>query len=188
MCKGSGPGSTRAYVVREHGRHVWEDCLGEIAPELREGMDKPLPFAWYPIQGFDELFAGMFKHCCRSDPARADRFFRDVGRYIAEDNLNTIYRVVLSFAQSDHILGLLPRLWGNYFAGIDVQVKRPDPAVRFGTCDVKGLPLRYVGPAASGWIELAYSKVGCKNSRVIETGYQKGLIQSDALHYELRWS
>jgi hypothetical protein len=187
-CKGSAPASTRAYIVREFGLPTWEKALAEVSPACREGMDKPLAFAWYPLQGFDELFVGLFRHCCHEDPLRADRFFREVGRYIAEDNLNTIYKVVLALAQADHIVTLLPRLWGNYFAGIDVKVERPDPAVRRGTCTVRHLPFHYVGPAASGWIEFAYEKVGCPNAKVTERNFVKGVVQADPYVFDLRWT
>lgn len=187
-CKGSAPASTRVYIVKEYGLPVWEKVLREVSPEHREAMDKPLAFAWYPIEAFDQLFAGLFRHCCNEDPHRADRFFREVGRYIAEDNLNTIYKVVLALAQPDHILPLLPRLWANYFSGIEVKVERPDPTVRKGTCTVRHLPFRFVGPTASGWIELAFRKVGCPNARVTERRFLKGDLVADPFVFDVHWT
>ena len=188
QCKGSAPYSTRAWVIREYGKPTWEAILADIAPAHRTWMDSPLSFAWYPIEGFDQLFAAMFTHCVRGDARKADALFRAAGRHIADDNLSTIYKVVLAFAKPDHVISLLPRMWSTYFSGITIDVERPDPKLRAGVCRVRGLRLRYVGPAAAGWIEYAYEKVGCRDARVVEQGFSKGVIVSDDLHYDMRWS
>lgn len=188
MIKGTALSSTVAFIQKRWGAAVWQAVLADTPEALRVDLQKPLSFGWYQASLLDALFTGIAKHACGGVTEQYDRTFREVGAYIAEDNLGTVYKMVLAMAKPDHLFGLLPRLWTTYFDNIAVALNRPVATAKKGSCIVSGLPVSFVAPAACGWIVFAYRKVGCPDAVVSERGFALGKAKGDPLNFDVGWS
>lgn len=182
--KGAGVVSAKAWIHRELGAATWAACLAAMPPSIATVYEQPLAFNWLPGEGLDAMFRTVAEQS--GDRAKQDATLRAMGRYVAEDNLSTVYKMVLAVAKADHVFGLLPRLWLTYFKNIEVALMRGSG--KSGTCIVHHAPISFLGPAASGWIEFAYSKVGCADARVTEEAFESGKVKSDQLRFLVRWS
>jgi hypothetical protein len=122
------------------------------------------------------------------DKATLERFFRDMNRYVAENNLSTFYKAMLILMTPDRLFDILPRLWTTYFQGVEVTVTR-GPGAKRGTCRVHGVGHLIPGlaPGAVGWLELAFGKVGGRLSSY-EEGWRSGKDRVDPLVFHLDWS
>src|SRR5262249_1975886 len=118
------------------------------------------------------------------DAAQAEKTFRVLGRYVAEDNLTTIYKIVLAFAKPKHIMSMLPKFWQMYFGGIEVRSEATGPST--GVCYVTGLPFFAISPAACGWMELAYEKVG-GSAQITERAWTAGERASSVMTFDVTW-
>src|SRR4051812_16627266 len=57
------------------------------------------------------------------DPASFQRVMRSMGKYVADDHLNTLYKAFLRFCVSPNaVLDYQERIWPLYFRGIDAEV------------------------------------------------------------------
>jgi hypothetical protein len=109
-----------------------------------------------------------------------------MGRSIAEQNLNTIYKFMLKVLSPNRLISLLPNLWNIYFREIQVIITTAPEGGR-GTCTVKGLPVPYLSQAAVGWIEYGYERVGAKTRIVTERAWESQRIAADELIFDLTW-
>ncbi len=183
--KGTGTRGARDYIIKTFGDAAWRDILARVPETHRKDLAEPLPFAWYPIAGVDAMYRALFETCCKSDPATAERVLRELGVYVAADNLSTIYKIVLAMAKPAHLFGMLPRLWTTYFQNIEVQVERTGE--RKGVVTVRGLPIFGIGPIANGWTEFAYAKLGAKSSQSSERRWAAGDRASNEMTFDVSW-
>lgn len=190
MVKGTACKSTGDWIQRHYGAAAWQTILAALPDDSRRQMERPTAFSWYPLSLMDTVFAGVAVHCLKGETAKFDATFRKLGAYIAADNLGTIYKMVLAFAKPSQIYSMLPRLWTTYFDQISVSLDEPrlvDGRYE-GVCRVKGCDLSFVAPAAAGWIEFAYQRVGCQNAQVVERGFALGRDRSDSLAFDVSWT
>jgi hypothetical protein len=187
--KGSGLRSALAWFAIKEGEKAKEQLVATLPPEHRAHLSRAvLPSMWYPASLVGSMQQAMASHLGTRDRQVIDRYFREMTRHVAEDNLSTFYKALLVLMTPDRMFDILPQLWGMYYKGIEVSIARVPNAKR-GTCTVRGLGklVPFMGPIACGWLELAWSKVGGK-LRATEQGWQNGFDRIDPLVFDLDWS
>lgn len=164
------------------------------APPLalpRGGRDLRLPpgHRVVPVRHVDEVWTGLRNAAHPDDPKGFERNLRAMGRFIAEDNLSTVFRVILAFVGSpEQMVRSLPRLWGQYFEGVEVELDDSGLPEKRGNTVVRNLgDLHHVAPVACGWIDYGLTKVGAKRVQVWEERYREGATAADPLRFRLSW-
>lgn len=114
------------WIQRTQGKAVADQVLASLPDTERRAIVEALPSGWYRVSLLSELLSGYARVAGSHSPELESRF-RAMGAYVAETNLNTVYRVMLAFVNPNSLASQLPRLWGHYFQGLDVQVKRLSP-------------------------------------------------------------
>jgi hypothetical protein len=120
-----------------------------------------------------------------NDRPKTVEAMRRLGEYVAADNLSALYKVALAFTSPDGLLALMPRLWSNYFRG--VELTGVDKQNRSASYVVRHVGYYMLGAHAQGWMELAYRKVGSRHPEVKCAEIERGIDDAKDLHFSMRW-
>lgn len=168
--KGAGLKSTVAHVSRQIGPEAWALHLSRLPDDIRRACERPLASEWYELESLFSSWSALIDARHGGDPRAGEPSLRGVGRFVAEDNLGTVYRAFLLLAKADTIFAMLPRIWNTYFDGLDVAVYRDGDGI--GRCEVRGLgQLPWIAAVASGWIDFALRKAGADEAEVVERAW-----------------
>ena len=183
--KGAGILKWSTFVEERFGVGTMARLLASAPPELRALEPSIVASGWYPVAYPGHIFRRIADDLV---PERREQneLFEKLGRVVAEDNLSSIYRLLLTLMSPDKVLGMTPRLWTKYFDGITVTVS--PGAHRTGTVVVEGLQdLPYIAPIACGWLTLAYELCRAEFASVREQNWTSGRVASNRLVFEHRW-
>jgi hypothetical protein len=102
----------RAFVIREFGEPGWEQLVGTLRPADREVLGGlVLVGAWLPIGVWNRALE-TFLTANYSDPASN---MGRLAKFVADRDLNTLFRLVLKVGSPDFILGRTASLYNRYF-------------------------------------------------------------------------
>lgn len=116
------------WVQLGHGAAGVERLVRQSSPGVRDGIERGFAKAsWYPFEAFVELNETIDRLFGRGDLG----LVKLLGRYSADANLTTIYRLFFKVGSVQWILGRAVRLWGaHYDAGyFEVATRGPRAAV-----------------------------------------------------------
>lgn len=187
--KGTGYRASVTWMRGRCGGEKWRRVMETFTPRERAELDDILAGESYALDVPDKLYRGFARVCCGDDLACAREAFRELGGYIAEDDLSGgVYSAVLKLLRPGAVARFLPRQWELYFPGVRVteQVDMPNHHV---VNTVRGLGgLAYISPTACGWITRAFEMVGASDVVVEESEFDEGKVASDELHFDVTWS
>jgi hypothetical protein len=163
--KGSALASRILWVQLGHGEAGIQRMLPQCSPELRGVIEKGIEKArWYPFEQFIELNVVIDRLFGKGDLG----LIRELGRYGADANLTTIYRLFFKVGTPHWILGRAVRLWSaHYDSGyLEVLTRGPRAAVLrirgFATPDVVHCL------AVGGWCQRSVELSGGKSVQLTE--------------------
>ncbi len=126
--KGSALSSRVLWVQLGHGDAGRDRLLAACSPELRGNVERGIEKAkWYPFEQFVELNETIDRLFGDGDHG----LVRELGRYGADANLTTIYRLFYKMGTTHWILARAVRLWSaHYDSGyLEVLTRGPKTAV-----------------------------------------------------------
>ena len=114
--KGHAKGSTlvllRQFVLEEHGRAMWETVLSNLHEDDREVVGGlVISGGWYPVGAWNRALATFLFEAYTSP----DEGMRQVASYIADHDLNTVYKMVLKLGTPEFLMKRTGSLWSRYF-------------------------------------------------------------------------
>ena len=180
--KGSALSSRILWVQLEHGDAGWKRLLHQASPELRSAIEMGVNKAkWYSFELFVELNETLDRLFGQGDRA----LIRPLGRFGADANLKTIYRLFYKIGSVHWILGRAVRLWSaHYDSGfLEVATRGPKAAV----LRVRGFATPHPAHclAVHGWAERSIELSGGKKVVMEET---KCRTRGDELcQYDASW-
>lgn len=170
------------WVQLEHGAAGMDRLRAQTSPELRASLDAGIAKAkWYPFEQFLELNILLDRLFGNGDLD----LVRTLGRYGADANLTTIYRLFYKVGTTHWILGRAVRLWSaHYDSGVlEILTRGPGTAVMrirdFAT------PHRVHCLSVGGWAERAVELSGAKNVVLSEPACRAN--GDDICQLEARW-
>jgi hypothetical protein len=163
--KGSALTSRILWTQLEHGESGYKRLLAQVSPELRSTIEIGVNKAkWYPFEHFIELNLALDRLFGTGDMG----LIRPLGRYGADANLKTIYRLFYKVGTVHWILGRAVRLWSaHYDSGfLEVATRGPKAAV----LRIRGFATPHVAHclAVQGWTERSIELSGGKQTRLTE--------------------
>ena len=164
--KGSALSSRVLWLQLEHGDAGYKRLLHQVSQELRDALEMGINKAkWYPFEYFVELNVTLDRLFGTGDMA----LIRPLGRFGADANLKTIYRLFYKVGTVHWILGRAVRLWSaHYDSGfLEVATRGPKAAV----LRVRGFatPHKAHCLAVWGWAERSIELSGGKRTMMMET-------------------
>lgn len=183
--KGAPIVSTLNWVRAEFGEKVLRDVLAAMPPESARLYENAMPFSWVPVTAQDAFIRALTAKVSPKDRRRTIELMRRLGGYVAEDNLSTLYKVILAFTSPGSLLSRMPRLWSTYFNGLELA----DVESRGNSASyvVRHIGYYMLGAHAEGWIEFAYRKVGSRNPKVVCAELERGVDHAKDLRFEMSW-
>ena len=186
--KGTGLVSSGHWIEQTYGPEVWQEILRSLSPEARSVFENALITNWYPVELLDETWTAFHDRCHPSN-GRFQEVMMKQGVFIAQENLSTIYDLLLMFVRTpQQLLKIMPRLWKTYFQGVAVEVEPLSSKQQQGRFRANGLKrLHHISPVACGWIEFAFMKIGVEEVQIAEETYLSGKTASDELAFQVSW-
>jgi hypothetical protein len=163
--KGSALASRLLWVRLGHGEQGLERLEAAASPALQPVLVNGVVMArWYPFELFVELIEVIDRLFGKGDLA----LVWELGRFGADANLKTVYRLFYKVGTVRWILGRAARLWGvHYDSGrLEVITDRPGESIMeivdFDT------PHRVHCMSVAGWAEKSVEISGGKDAKVVE--------------------
>lgn len=127
--KGSAVNARVRFVREKWGEDGWRALRATLDPATRAALEGGgiLPHAWFPYAGFIELNVAIDRMYGNGDL----QLCYEMGRYGAEVNLPTLYRIFMRFGSPMYLFEKSARLWQvNYDSGRMVPVAEGRSEVR----------------------------------------------------------
>lgn len=181
--KGSTISSRLLWVSLHHGEEGLEQLNAALTPPARQILSMPLAKAkWYPFDLFVELTIAIDRVFGKGDLALA----KVLGRFTADANLTTVYKLFYMVGTPKWIIDRAARLWDlHYDSGRLVVMRYPGNEseariVAFST------PHRTHCQAVWGWAERSLELSGAKDVKGVEVRCR--LNGDDECAYHLTWA
>jgi len=154
------------WVQLEHGEAGLQRLIAQSSPDLRIRLENGFHKArWYPFDLFIELNLVIDRLFGSGDLG----LVRTLGRFGADANLTTIYRLFYKLGSVQWILGRAVRLWSaHYDSGyLEVATRGPKQA----TLRMRGFATPHPAHCRSvaGWAERSIELSGGKRTALVET-------------------
>ena len=185
LAKGINFTCAKKYVETNYGPETWDRIIARLTPEaIAVWQGSLLAGSEYPFLAFKEMISSTITELRTTNDAEIAAIYE----YIADQSLNSLYKIFFKFANPSYVIKNYPLLWTRFFnAGVvDVPVaEKGRGVVRFLLPDIFD---DWLTPACLGYSKKAVEMGGGKDLSMTRTSYQKkdeGLFESV---YELRWT
>jgi hypothetical protein len=163
--KGSALASRILWIQLSHGAAGVDKILAMCTPDLRAAIQIGIKRAqWYPFEQFIELNVVIDMIFGAGDL----RLIKTLGRYGADANLTTIYRLFFKVGSTQWILGRAVRLWSAHYdsGSLEVATKGSKAAI----LRIRGFatPHRVHCLSVLGWCERSIELSGGKHVDSVE--------------------
>jgi len=185
--RGVGLRGICGYLRKAERPGLVDEIIASLPAEQRPGSLGFLSASTYDLAVIDGILRGYHRELERTRrAAETERHMRAIGSSIAEDNLNTVFKLVLSLVTPHTFVEKLPSLWSLCFSDADASAKVT--AERAGQCVVRGLDVAFLAPIACSWIEFGLRHVGAKEPiRCSEVQWSAGVIATREARYTVQW-
>jgi hypothetical protein len=117
--KGSALASRLLWVRLGHGEPGLARLEQAVSPALREVLVNGVQMArWYPFEQFIELIEVIDRLFGKGDLG----LVRELGRFGADANLKTVYRLFYKVGTVRWIIGRAARLWGAHYDSGELRI------------------------------------------------------------------
>ena len=161
--KGSALASRLLWVRLGHGEAGLERLERQVSPELQPALVNGVAMArWYPFEQFIELIEVIDRLFGKGDLG----LVKELGRFGADANLKTVYRLFYKVGTVRWILHRAARLWGAHYdtGAMEIVEDRPGHAV----LEIVGFdtPHHIHCLSVAGWAEKSVEISGGKDAKV----------------------
>lgn len=110
--KGSVLVYAREYVEKRHGAQAWTNVVDMLPDADRDVLRGVLiSGGWYPVGTWNRLLEGYLpEHHATPDVGMAE-----LSQYIANADLNSVYKLVIKLGSPEFLLRRTQSLWNRYF-------------------------------------------------------------------------
>ena len=163
--KGSAITARWGWTRELHGEPGIKKLRAQLQPATRAIVDgNVLKSSWYPFEAFVDLTVSIDKLFGKGDLALA----KELGRYGAEANLKTIYRLFYKLGSVKWIIERAAAVWRTYYDSGYLAVRNSQGVVELMITDF-ATPHRAHCLSVLGWAERSAEMSGAKVSKSVET-------------------
>jgi len=154
------------WVQLEHGEAGIDRLKHQASPELLTYLENGFHKArWYPVEQFIELNVTIDRLFGQGDLG----LVRALGRFGADANLTTIYRLFYKVGSVQWILGRSVRLWSAHYDSGYLEVATRGPRAAILRMRGFATPHRAHCLSVTGWAERSIELSGGKRPAMEET-------------------
>lgn len=175
------------YLQDRCDEGVWEDVLERLPEADQEILDGlVLTGGWYPLGTWNRLI----RTWCEEHVTNSYDALLDLARYMADHDLNVIFKALLRIGTPGYVLRQAPSLWGRYYSVGEISVREEGERlyrVRMtAPVDEDHGPNRFVCTEGTiGWMTTALELTGAKHADVRHVRCRHA--GAPACEYEVRW-
>ncbi len=163
--KGSALASRVLWVELGHGAAGMGRLLSQASPELRASVEGGVHKAkWYPFAQFVEINVLLDRLFGRGDLG----LIRELGRFGADANLTTIYRLFFKVGTVHWILGRAVRLWSAHYDSGFLEIMTRGPKTTVLRIRGYDTPAQVHCMSVMGWCERSIELSGGKRVTISE--------------------
>jgi hypothetical protein len=163
--KGSALASRLLWVRLGHGEAGLERLESAASPELAPALVNGVAMArWYPFEQFVELNQVIDQLFGQGDLG----LVKELGRFGADANLKTVYRLFYKIGTVRWILGRAARLWNAHYDSGSLQLLDDRPGLGLMEIADFATPHRIHCLSVVGWAERSVEISGGQEARVDE--------------------
>jgi hypothetical protein len=157
--KGSSLASRVKWVQLSHGQAGLDKVCAQVSPSLAETLRAGIVVArWYPLVDLIELVETVDRLFGNGDGALA----HELGRYGADANLTTIYRLFFRVGTVRWVLARAARLWHMHYDVGKLVVNEAPDAIELDIADVPEPNCTHCH-SVRGWAERSVELSGGEN-------------------------
>lgn len=118
--RGTTVDPARRFAERQRWTPAWERFVASIAPHQRELLEHPIKRSrWYDLRLYASVIDAAARHLSPDDQ---DGFLTDLGRFVLQDGVNSLYRAYFAIASPGFVLRGSALLWRLFFKGSRLKV------------------------------------------------------------------
>jgi hypothetical protein len=160
-CKGSILVHLRSYADTVYGATAWRSMLSDAPAEDRAILDGiVIAGGWYPVGVWNRALATLLTQHTVS----IDQEMRKVASYIADRDLNSVYKMVLRLGSPEFLLRRTDSLWSRYFDSGKFTHQEMGPKkfklLLEAPKTIEAPDRLTCGPGVSAWIEMGMKNTG----------------------------
>ena len=120
--RGTTVDAAKRFAERHQGSPAWDPFIDSLEPLHRTLVDEPVVRRnWYDL----ELYSNLLDRAARAlQPDAQEQFLSDLGRFVMDDGVNTLYRAFFLIASPSFVIKGSALLWGMFFKGSRLRVLR----------------------------------------------------------------
>lgn len=175
-------------AMRERfGEEIYAEAVSRLSESDRKlvaGIDHAVT---YPLAVDGRLQQHLVDIACGGSRLNAERAFREAAAVQAEAMLDGVFSVFARFVSPKQAFDKAGTILTSVYTGVTSETVHAEHG-RGGSIKITGLgELPYAGPWLAGWMERALTRFGATRARVTERSWERGLIGSDELVFEVTW-
>ena len=167
-CKGTLLVNLRSHVTSTDGEAAWTTLVRGSSPADIEVLESPLLVSsWYPVGVWNRALRAQVR--AHGDDVNE---LRKVARHVADRDLNTVLKFILSIANADTIVGRTGMFWSRYFDRGSLTPEKVGPnewvlTIEGPTGEDAGAGEMTCGEGVSKWVQTALELTGVKSAKVV---------------------
>jgi len=162
--RGTTVDAAKRFAERHQGSPAWDPFIDSLEPLHRTLVDEPVVRRnWYDL----ELYSNLLDRAARAlQPDAQEQFLSDLGRFVMDDGVNTLYRAFFLIASPSFVIKGSALLWGMFFKGSKLKVT--DRGRKFVNASIVGAPRCWLPLCISigGGMLSALEHAGARDARV----------------------
>jgi hypothetical protein len=160
-CKGSILVHLRAYAESTYGTAAWASVVADASAADRAILDGiVIAGGWYPVGVWNRTLGALLER----HTVTIDSEMRKVASYIADRDLNSVYKMILRLGSPEFLLRRTDSLWSRYFDSGRFTHQEIGPKrfkLSLEAPSTGDTPDRLTcGPGVSAWIEMGMKNTG----------------------------
>lgn len=152
-------------LLKRHGSAIEQKFLAQLNAKERDYFRQTLEFHWIPIEIITRFFELAAPLLYPGDTSG----LRRIGREMARDHLQGVYRIVLRVVTIEYIIEKAARLWRTYHQVGTTRMERiGDHQLHFVVLGYPDLPSAF-RECTSGYIAGVLELAGAKDIHIVRT-------------------
>jgi hypothetical protein len=108
--KGLGFYNVKSFARKRYGEVGWQKVFSTMTEDERNTLLSAIPFGWYSL----DLYVHLLKQLQHVHGANDPTLLEQVGRFSAEEDLTTIHKMFMRFANPGLLFDHSMKLWSRF--------------------------------------------------------------------------
>ncbi len=184
IAKGPNFVFARQYVLEKYGKKVWQDILFGLDDSAFEIWNGKLHLRRnYPFSAFKQFANQLFDIV----KVESENNYGTLYEYIAEQSLNTLYKMFFKYTQPAFVIRNYPRLWRQFFKTGTVNVPISHKGYAMLSFNLPEIFISWLPSACYGYSKKAIELGGGRDLILKENSKSKTEKGWWNIFYELKW-